>query len=59
LIIDEQKEVVWLLLKDDPPYFFVGDTEDRNVIYSANTGEFLGYRMKLIDTELEVYRVKR
>jgi hypothetical protein len=58
LIIDEQKEVVWLLLKDDPPYWFVGDGE-RKVIYSANTGEFLGYRAELIDTELEVYRVKR
>ena len=58
LVIDEQKQTVWLLLKDDPPYWFVGD-EDRKVVYAANTGEFLGYRTKLLDPELEVYRVKK
>jgi len=57
VIIDEQKQVLWVLVKDDPPYWFVGDY-DRKVVYAAGTGEFLGFRMKLLDPELEVYRVK-
>ena len=58
VIIDEAKEVLWVLVKDDPPYWFVGDY-DNKVVYAAKTGEFLGFQTKLIDAELEVYRVKR